>query len=269
MFDKRKVIDIAESYVGYTEKASNAQLDDPTANAGHNNWNRFAAMLDKIKGFYNGPKNIGPQGLWCDIFVDACFVEAYGVDAAKKLLCQPDYSAGAGCGCSAMYFQNHGQFFRSGPQTGDQIFFSYKAGEVSHTGLVVAVSATTVTTVEGNSSDAVQKKTYSISDSRIYGYGRPDWDGSVAVDVPQEAVKKPYKYHMTQYPVTLALLRRGDYGPQVVDMQAMLDAKGWPCDADGEFGSETEKALKRFQRAVGLIDDGEYGGQSMNALMNY
>ena len=167
-----------------------------------------------------------------------------------------------------MYFQNHGQFFHSGPQIGDQIFFTFKQGEVSHTGLVVAVSATTVTTVEGNSSDAVQKKTYSINDPKIYGYGRPDWDGSVSVDIPQEA-KRPYKYHMTQYPVTLALLRRGDYGPQVVTMQAVLDAKGFACTADGEFGNETEKALKAFQQAVGLIDDGEYGGQSMNALMNY
>ncbi len=252
MYDKQKVIDLALHEVGYHEYG--------------NNCTKYAADLDAIPGFYNGGKN---GYAWCDVFVDWCFVKCYGVVGAKELLCQPDNSLGAGCLYSANYFKNKGQFFKSNPQTGDQIFFSYKAGEVSHTGLVVAVSTTTVTTVEGNSSDAVQKKTYNISDSRIYGYGRPDWDGSVAVEVPEEAVKKPYKYHMTEYSVSMRLLRRGDYGPQVVSMQAVLDAKGFPCDADGEFGTETEKALKAFQKAVGLIDDGEYGGQSMNALENY
>lgn len=251
MYDKQKIIDWALAQVGYHELPGNH--------------NKYSQYLDSIPGFYAGKKD---GYAWCDCFVDAGFCQCYGVVGAKELLCQPDNSLGAGCLYSANYFRNKGQFFKSNPQTGDQIFFSYRQGEVSHTGLVVEVSAATVTTVEGNSSDAVQKKTYSINDSKIYGYGRPDWDGSVSVDIPQEA-KRPYKYHMTQYPVTLALLRRGDYGPQVVAMQAVLNAKGFACTADGEFGMDTEKALKSFQQAAGLIDDGEYGGQSMNALMNY
>ena len=251
MYDKQKVIDWALAQVGYHELPGNH--------------NKYSQYLDNIPGFYAGKKD---GFAWCDCFIDAGFCQCYGVVGAKELLCQPDNSLGAGCLYSANYFRNKGQFFRSGPQTGDQVFFSYCTGEVSHTGLVVEVSATTVTTVEGNSADAVQKKTYSINDSQIYGYGRPDWDGSVSVDIPQEA-KRPYKYHMTQYPVTLALLRRGDYGPQVVAMQAVLNAKGFACTADGEFGMDTEKSLKSFQKAAGLIDDGEYGGQSMNALMNY
>ena len=251
MYDKQKVIDLALHEVGYHEVG--------------NNLTKYAADLDAIHGFYNGGKN---GYAWCDVFVDWCFVKCYGVVGAKELLCQPDNSLGAGCLYSANYFKQHGRFHEHNPQTGDQIFFTYRTGEVSHTGIVVAVNGNTVTTVEGNSSDAVQKKTYNINDSKIYGYGRPDWDGSVSVEVPQEA-KRPYKYHMTQYPVTLALLRRGDYGPQVVAMQAVLDAKGFTCTADGEFGMETETALKAFQKAVGLIDDGEYGGMSMNALMNY
>ncbi len=250
MYDKQKVIALALSQVGYHETG--------------NNINRYAADLDQIKGFYNGFKN---GYAWCDVFVDWCFVKSYGVVGAKELLCQPDNSLGAGCLYSANYFRNKGQFFKTGPQTGDQIFFSYKAGEVSHTGLVVEVTESSVVTVEGNSSDAVQKRTYPINDGRIYGYGRPDWDGTVAVEVPKEA--KPYKYHLTQYPITLTLLRRGDYGPQVVDMQAILNAKGFPCDTDGEFGYETEKALIAFQEKVGLMQDGEYGGRSMNALINY
>lgn len=251
MYDKQKVIDLALREVGYHEQG--------------NNLTKYAEEIDSIRGFYNGKKN---GFAWCDVFVDWCFIKCYGVVGAKDLLCQPDNSAGAGCLYSANYFKNKGQFFKS-PETGDQIFFSYRAGEVSHTGLVVRVDSNTVVTVEGNSADAVQQKTYSLNDSRIFGYGRPNWDGSVAVDVPEQAIKKPYKYHLTQYPVTLTLLRMGDYGPQVVTMQAILNAKGFPCDTDGEFGLKTKEALMSFQRKAGLLDDGEYGGMSMNALVNY
>lgn len=86
-----KVIDAALSQVGYHEKASNSQLDDPTANSGSGNWTKFARDMDALSGFYNGRK----QGFaWCDVFVDWCFVTAYGRTAAQFLLCQPDSSAG-------------------------------------------------------------------------------------------------------------------------------------------------------------------------------
>ena len=88
-----KVIDLALYQEGYLEKASNSQLDDPKANAGHSNFTKFARDLDAIPNFYNGKKNGFP---WCDVFADWLFVTAFGVDAAKKLLCQPDKSLGAG-----------------------------------------------------------------------------------------------------------------------------------------------------------------------------
>jgi len=95
MYDKQKVIDLALSQVGYHETG--------------NNVTKYAAELDQIKGFYNGPKN---GYAWCDVFVDWCFVKSYGVVGAKELLCQPDNSAGAGCLFSANYFKNKGQFFK-------------------------------------------------------------------------------------------------------------------------------------------------------------
>ena len=55
-YDKQKVIDIALAEVNYLEKASNAQLDDPTANAGKKNYTKYARDLDRI-GFFNGKKN--------------------------------------------------------------------------------------------------------------------------------------------------------------------------------------------------------------------
>ena len=53
------VIKVAESQIGYHEKASNSQLDDFTANSGSNNWNKYARDIDeKYPDFYNGKNTL-------------------------------------------------------------------------------------------------------------------------------------------------------------------------------------------------------------------
>lgn len=275
-YDKQKVIDLAISQVGYHEKASNAQLDSPTANSGGANWTKYARDLDALGNFYNGPKN---GFAWCDMFVDWCFVTAYGREAAQFLLCQPNGSAGAGCQFSAGYFNQHGQFHKSGPQTGDQIFFGSSWTNVWHTGLVVEVGSGTVTTVEGNSADQVARRVYSLSDGNIFGYGRPDWGeqtdapGEPVVDDPQ--VEEPVT---SGYLVELPLLMRGDEGGYVKAAQTLLIAMGYDCGnkpligvekADGEFGRATERAVAFFQSKSGLDVDGEIGGKTWAALIKF
>lgn len=64
-------------------------------------------------------------------------------------------------------------------------------------------------------------------------------------------------------------LQVGDVGDAVKSMQSLLIACGYVCGAagaDGEFGAETDKALKSFQRDHGLTVDGEYGAQTKAAL---
>ena len=172
-YEISKVIDLAVSELNYHEKATNAQLDDKTANSGSGNWTKYARDLDALGDFYNGAKN---GYAWCDIFYDWLLYKCFGEAAAKKLLCQPDYSAGAGCYYSALYYKQHGQFFTSDPKPGDQIFFTYRSGEVSHTGLVISVVGSTVNTIEGNTSDGVYRRSYQLGNGTIYGYGRPKWD---------------------------------------------------------------------------------------------
>ena len=55
---QKKLISVAEAEEGYLEKASNAQLDDKTANAGWNNYTKYARDHAKW-GTYHAPK----QGL--------------------------------------------------------------------------------------------------------------------------------------------------------------------------------------------------------------
>ena len=188
-----KVIKVAEAEIGYKEKATNANLDDKTANAGYGNWNKYARDFDtKYPNWYNGKKN-GYD--WCDIFVDWCFVTAYGYENALRLTCQPEKSFGAGCRSSLRYYRQKNRFFTSDPQPGDQIFFGSDPTEVYHTGLVVEVKDGNVITVEGNNKDAVIRCTYSVTNRNICGYGRPAYDVKVEQDVvadkdKDEPVKK-------------------------------------------------------------------------------
>ena len=176
------VIRIARAEVGYLEKKTNSQLDSKTANAGSNNYTKYARDMDNIPSFYNGKKN---GFAWCDVFVDWCFNKAFGTANAKRLLCQPDKSSGAGCQYSMNYYKSKKQFYTS-PKIGDQIFFENAGGtRICHTGLVYAVDKTYVYTVEGNTSSAsgvvdnggcVREKKYKLNYSRIAGYGRPKYD---------------------------------------------------------------------------------------------
>lgn len=63
-------------------------------------------------------------------------------------------------------------------------------------------------------------------------------------------------------PATTTTLRRGDKGPQVVNMQRALG-----ISADGDFGPGTETALKRWQAANGLTADGVAGPKTLAKLL--
>lgn len=174
-----KSVMIALAEVGYVEKHTPNLLDEKLTNAGDENFTKYARDLDAHFGFYRGSK----QGMpWCDVFVDWCFVQAYGAHMGRRLLCQPMLSRGAGCRYSFGYYQEAGRIVQE-PQEGDQIFFC-RDGVICHTGLVTGTDGEYVTTVEGNTSDAdgivanggcVREKRYLRSDPGIAGYGRPEY----------------------------------------------------------------------------------------------
>ena len=67
------------------------------------------------------------------------------------------------------------------------------------------------------------------------------------------------------------LLKRGDKGGDVKAMQELLLQLGYALPkygADGEFGSETEKAVLAFQKEAELEQDGKYGDKTHAALMD-
>ena len=177
-----KVISVAAAEVGYLEKASNSQLDSKTANAGHADYNKYARDFDqKYPNWYNGKKN---GFAWCDMFVDWCFLTAFGYQKALSLLCQPERSTGAGCTFSAGFYREKGQFYTKNPKPGDQIFFGTSLSNCTHTGIVEKVDGSKVYTIEGNSSDQVARRSYTLNSSKIVGYGRPKYDAESATTEP-------------------------------------------------------------------------------------
>ena len=286
------LLNIALAEEGYLEKKSNSNLDSKTANAGYNNYTKYARDLDALGYFYNGPKN---GYAWCDVFVDWCFVQAFGPEGAMDLLEQPQKSYGAGCYYSAKYYKDKGLYHTSNPKPGDQVFFwNSSRSELAHTGLVYAVDGTYVYTIEGNTSSAsgveangggVFRKKYQLNYNRLAGYGRPQYDveGSAGSGSSSTSTSTTYKPTVKEW--QLAAIADGfkfpkygadgEWGSECagVATNAIVKKRStymYPnlttivqkvvgVEADGKCGKDTDAAIKKYQYLNGLEDDGEVG----------
>ena len=168
------VIKIAMNEVGYMEKGSNSQLEDKTANIGQNNYTKYGILT-------------GTNGqAWCAAFVCWCFNQACGGDRnkLKTVICG---NMSAGCDQLMANFKKAGRFDKN-PTIGDIIMFGVP-GDASHTGIVVGVNGSTITTIEGNTSggtgleregNGVCMKTYPTNHERILGYCHPVYEGTTS-----------------------------------------------------------------------------------------
>ena len=269
------LLDIARSQIGYKEKETNSQLDDPSANAGDNNYTKYARDLAEA-GYYQASK----QGYeWCDMFVDWCFLQLCGNKTeAEAMICQTG-PYGAGCECSANYYKEQGRLYYSDPRPGDQIFF----GDYDHTGLVEKVEGGIITTIEGNSNNQVERCTYGINNSWVTAFGRPkyDDDGSTPAPAPTPAPTPSEEYSLEQFirdvqgatgssvdgiagPETLRntpTVSRyyNAYHTTVKYIQKRLTVLGYTevGVVDGAAGPNFESAMKHFQSDNGCVVDGE------------
>ena len=220
------------------------------------NITKYAQDFDtKWPNFYNTKK----QGAeWCDMSYDWCFVTEFGEDIGRQMLYQPWHSAGAGCKFSAGYYKNANAFYKSNPQRGDQIFF-YVGGEINHTGMVIEVNGDTITTIEGNCGDAVRQNSYKLNNSKIAGYGRPNWS---LVDKEVQTVD-----------ISMPVLQKGSQCAEVGTVQVLLNQLGYRGSngrslvVDHVYGSNCEYAVKNFQKACGMNSDGICGQKTWNALL--
>jgi peptidoglycan hydrolase-like protein with peptidoglycan-binding domain len=131
-----KVLDIARRWLGFHEGAGNR--------------NPFSSFFGR-----------GPEA-WCADFVSYCYTKA-----GKKL--NQSYTP-----TLLQMLKNNGTWNRTHPHKGDIVMFDWSPGSgptSEHTGIVEKVfrrgGATYVQTIEGNSSDRVQRNTYRVGDPRV------------------------------------------------------------------------------------------------------
>ena len=219
-----KLILIAKNEIGYLEKKSNIQLDDKTANAGSNNYTKY---WRDIKPSYQGQP-------WCAAFVSWCFMKAFGLDKAKKLLKHWPY----------VYCPTMSELFtlNSYPKIGDIVIF-YHNGTFTHTGLVTAVIGDKFYTIEGNTSGAsgiiangggVCQKSYYNSKLPGTKFCTPDY--SLVASSTETTNTEGGSYMFT--PETV---KAGDKNTSVLLLQEILRARG--------FKGKTGKALKLTRKA--------------------
>ena len=65
----------------------------------------------------------------------------------------------------------------------------------------------------------------------------------------------------------MQLIRRGDAGPAVVEVQAALVQLGLLPATEPDFGAATDRAVREFQQRRGLSIDGLIGGETYRALV--
>lgn len=240
----KKVILIAKNEIGYLEKKSNSQLDSKTANAGSNNYTKY---WRDIKPSYQGQP-------WCACFVSWCFMKAFGLNKAKKLLKHWPYVY-----CPTM----SGLFtLNANPKVGDIVIFKHN-GTFTHTGLVTAVVGDRFYTIEGNTSGAsgiiangggVCAKSYLNSQMPGTKFCTPDWK---IVNRTSTNTSTGGKYMFE--PKTVVA---GSTGLSVLLLQEILVARkfkgkdGKELELDRSAGTNTIYALNAYKKSRGMKQDG-------------
>ena len=213
--DCRKDIETAKSYIG-----------KDSAYVQHV-WNEFATGWD---------------GAWCS--ETACCI-SYSAGNLNKIPVS-NYAEGL-----VWKFKQLGRF-GSEPHEGDFVFFGYD-GQPDHTGRVIAVSSTHITTVEGNINGKVVQRSWWRNAAYIYGYGYPNYDGEEETDMTATQ-----RYILDAVEDTV--LKQGMTEPEhlIRFAQAYLQFYGYyEGTIDGDFGYYTENAIKEWQRHDGREITGE------------
>ena len=104
-----------------------------------------------------------------------------------------------------------------------------------------------------------------------YRLGRDGSDGYCDGGVKADTSATRWQFHgmLTMFAGRMGLMQIGDSGDAVKGLQSALMAAGFPLPlhgADGNFGAETEQALRQFQQKSGLSASGAADAETLAAL---
>ncbi|MFG1997546.1 CHAP domain-containing protein [Spirillospora sp. NPDC048911] len=181
------------------------------------------------------------DGPWCDMFVSWCAARAGAAKAIGKFAYTPFH---------AQWFKDHGRWGKE-PRKGAIVFYdwggSHNIPAIDHVGIVEAVRADSIVTIEGNTEDQVRRR---IRRSGIAGYGYPDYaTGSSTPAWPGR--------YLTQPPIMT--------GEDVRTWQQRMQDRGKRLTVDGAYGPESEKVCRQFQTEKSLEVDGVVGPKTWQA----
>ena len=116
------------------------------------------------------------------------------------------------------------------------------------------------------------KSVKEASDKVMLEYEKPE-DQSAAARAERasygQAIYNEFCVPKIMATVRVAVLKKGCTGATVKALQGILNARGFDCGtADGDFGNNTDKAARKFQKANGLLIDGCVGEATWTALLN-
>lgn len=229
---RENIINKAKEYLGYKE--------------GNNN--------DTIFGNWYGL----PNNPWCAMFI-SYIMNRVGIstDIVPKF---------ASCTVGTNWFKDKRQFKDNKyiPQIGDIVFIIWDIGNNTpdHVGIVEKVENNTVYTIEGNRGDRVCEKSYGIGSAYIFGYGVPEYENG------QATIENNTENKVGQQ-ITYTLIKKGSKGNLVRIAQEKLIQKGYLLSkygVDGDYGTETEIAVKELQRDSGIAIDGIIGNDTWRVL---
>ena len=142
------LVEVARTQVGYHE--------------GTNNYTKYNVWFGSLNDY-------GYNYAWCQTFVAWCANQA-GIPTSMI----PRVS---GTISGMDFFKKNETWKDAGitPKKGDIIYFHSKSSSGYHVGIVADVSGGQISTIEGNSSDRVAERSYSVGNSSIVGYGCPEY----------------------------------------------------------------------------------------------
>ena len=194
---------------------------------------------------------------WCVIFIWWLF---------KQLGRSDLFFGGQKCAsCSQLmnWAKTKKQWVTSGYKPGDLLIYDWNGdGKPEHIGICTAVSDSTLLAIEGNTavgndSNGGQVMTRTRNIKNVLGAVRPLYD-TETVNVT----------------VSLPVIGKGEGEKwQVERIQLILNQMGWTgadgkaLTVDGDFGKNTEAAVRSFQQAHGLEQDGIVGAKTWRGLL--
>lgn len=221
---------------------------------------------------------------WC-----AAFVSAVGMSCGLSDIILPHVN----CDGMIAAYKAKGRWQEADnypAKIGDLILYDWQdsgvgdnTGSADHVGIIVDTTPTTMTVIEGNKSGMVAYRTMSRNGRYIRGFCCPDYASKATESETVVVEDKPgvnntaeqtndsadhptEQYHSHTYYVPLPLLKLGNYGPVVENVQALLNRHGADLEVTGKYDGPTVEAVTNFQAKNGLTVDGETGGETYYKL---